>query len=141
MASPSRYRKEFLDGGVRRASDGERPIAHRSGIWGLECEPRSLQVSSGDVNPGDHLTAVFNGAVTPPAAGSYQVQVSTSSDPATVASNSYTVVANHPVSNVTVQVSDPNPGASTTYTIGFAASATGGMSAAVSSYVTIRRGI
>jgi RHS repeat-associated protein len=94
-------------------------------------------VNTVQVNAGDHITVTVNGLLNPPP-GTYQLQVSTSSDTTPVASNSYTTVANNPVSNVIPSASSSAPGAQSNYTIGFNVSATGGMSNAVSSFITLQ---
>ncbi len=90
------------------------------------------------VNAGDHLTASILGAVNPTSPGTtYTLTVSTSSDPTPVTSGSYTIVAGHSVSKPTVTPSDHTAAATgVTYTVGFKASTTGGMSQAVGSAVS-----
>jgi len=78
---------------------------------------------------GDQLTLTVAGAQNP-AAGTWTVAVSTSGDPAPSVSAPYTIVAPTAVTQPSVQVSSPAAGAAgVNYTIGFAASATGGIPA------------
>src|SRR5262249_38151528 len=79
------------------------------------------------------------GAVNPATAKStYTVTVSTSSDTTPVVSSPYAIVAMHPVSIPMVSPSSHTPGAANvSYTVAFKASATGGLSNAVESTVTV----
>ena len=91
------------------------------------------------VNAGDHLTALVAGATNPTSPGTaYTLTVSTSSDTAAVTSGSYAIVAAHGVGKPTVTPSSHTAGATgVTYTVGFKASTTGGMSQVVGSTLTL----
>jgi hypothetical protein len=78
---------------------------------------------------GDQLSLAVSG-VQNPSAGTGTVGVATSGDPAVAYSAIFTVVAPTSVSQPTVQVTSPAAGATAvTYTVGFTASATGGVPA------------
>jgi hypothetical protein len=91
------------------------------------------------VNAGDHLSADVEGAVNPGTAKStYTVTASTSSDTTPVVSSHYAIVAGHTVSIPLVTPASHTPGAANVgYTVTFKASATGGLSAAAGSTVTM----
>ena len=84
---------------------------------------------SSPVHAGDHLTAAWR-KVTNPAAGTYALSVSTSSDPVAVTSASYTVTAGgQSVSGVSTAVSTAAPSASgVEYRVNFTVSPTGELS-------------
>jgi hypothetical protein len=89
---------------------------------------------------GDTLTTVLNGINNPTTAKStYKLIVSTTSDPAPITSPSYSVVAAHNLSNLTVAISAPSSSAKalTTYAVAFKASATGGMAGDTGSLINI----
>jgi hypothetical protein len=91
------------------------------------------------VNPGDSLSISFT-AITNPPAGTYSVQVSTTSDnSASVSSNTYTVVPSQQVSNVSASISGPSneAGATTSYTVSFTTSSTGGLAGVDNSNVAV----
>ena len=87
---------------------------------------------------GHHVAMTFNG-VANPAAGNPSVSVSTTSDPAVVASAPFTVVAANPLTAVSVDNTTPTTaaGGQTVYVIGFTTSATGGISRAANSTITL----
>ena len=89
--------------------------------------------------PAGHDVKVVINAVTNPGAGSLTANVSTTSDPATVASSSYTIVNSNPVTNVTVDPNTPTnaSGGRTSYVLTFKASATGAMAASANSRIVI----
>jgi len=91
------------------------------------------------VHPGDAVSADVEGAVNPATATSADtVTVSTSSDTTPVVSSHYAIVAKHTVSIPMVSPGSHTPGAASVgYTVTFKASATGGLSAAAGSTVTI----
>lgn len=101
----------------------------------------SCYVYSGSTTAaGDTLTADLNGVSNPTTPKStYTLKVSTSSDPATVTSPSYTVVAAHPLTNLTVGINAPSSSATalTTYHVAFKASSTGGLSGATGSTIEL----
>ncbi len=89
------------------------------------------------VNPNQGLRLVFSG-VTNPAAGSHTLNVSTTSDTAPVASPSYTIVNDNPVSAISVVHGSPSAaeGARTQYRVNFTTSATGGLAEDANSRIT-----
>jgi hypothetical protein len=88
-------------------------------------------------NAGDTLVASAGGIVNP-AAGTYQVKVSTSSDVAVVTSASYTIGAGHSISTPTVSVTTTSAaGGTASYAVTFKTSSTGGLSQAAGSTVTV----
>jgi CobQ-like glutamine amidotransferase family enzyme len=91
------------------------------------------------VHGGDSVSADVEGAVNPATAKStYTLTVSTSSDTTPVTSGTYAIVAGHPVSAAAVTVTtSPAAGARAGYTVAFATSVTGGLSAAAGSTVTM----
>jgi hypothetical protein len=91
------------------------------------------------VNPGDTLSAAVMGAVSPSSPGTtYTVTASTTSDTTPVTSNPYTLVAGKPVSTPMVTPTDHTPAATgVTYSVVFKTSATGAMSQAVGSTVSM----
>jgi hypothetical protein len=91
------------------------------------------------VHAGDAVSADVEGAVNPAAASStYTVTVSTSSDTTPVVSSHYAIVAKHTVSIPMVSPTSHTPGATNVgYTVTFKASATGGLSAAAASTITM----
>jgi hypothetical protein len=91
------------------------------------------------VHAGDAVSADVEGAVNPATANStYTVTVSTSSDTTPVVSGHYAIVAKHPVSTPAVTVTtSPAASARAGYTVAFTTSATGGLSNAAGSTVTI----
>jgi hypothetical protein len=90
------------------------------------------------VAAGDHLQVVFNG-IANPAAGNPTLTVSTTSDTSTVASAPYTVLPANSLSTPSVDISSPSAGAGarTRYLVDFNVSATGGLSGAANSDVTV----
>jgi hypothetical protein len=97
-------------------------------------------LSGGSVVPaGDPVSADVEGAVNPATASSTDtVTASTSSDTTPVVSSHYAIVAKHTVSIPMVSPGSHTPGAAGVgYTVTFKASATGGLSNAAESTVTI----
>ncbi len=96
-------------------------------------------IDENPVNAGDSLVVTLDDVINPTAAGSYTLDVSTSSDSTPVTSPSYTVTAPQAVTGVTVSIAPPSTaaGATTTYTVGFQVSSTGGMTPAASSTITL----
>jgi hypothetical protein len=89
---------------------------------------------------GDTLTTVLNGITNPTAPKTtYKLTVSTTSDPTTITSPSYSVVAAHDLANLTVAIAAPSSSAKalTTYAVAFKASATGGMAGDTGSLIDI----
>ena len=89
---------------------------------------------------GDTITADLNGVSNPTTPKTtYKLTVATSSDPTAVTSPAYTVVAAHPLTNLTVAIGSPSASAKglTTYKVAFKASATGGMSGTTGSLITV----
>ncbi len=74
-----------------------------------------------------------------PGVGTYTLKVSTSADATVVTSPTYSVVAGHSLSNLTVAMSSPSAaaGALTTYKVGFKASSTGGLSGEAGSTIKV----
>ena len=95
--------------------------------------------SGASTNPGDNLTVTLNEVINPTTvASNYTVSVSTTSDPTAVTSQNYSVVSAHTITQPTVTPSSRAPGATgATYTIGFTASSTGGLSQVGGSQITI----
>jgi hypothetical protein len=86
---------------------------------------------------GDQVSIEIDGVTNPTPAGTYTLTVSTTSDPNTVTSPGYNVVANNQVTGVTAALSNSSPGALATYTVGFTTSSTGALSATANSQITI----
>jgi hypothetical protein len=90
------------------------------------------------VAAGHRLRITFSGVVNPASpATDYTASVSTTSDPASVASSPFSVVANHPVANLAVGLGSSAQSAKTTYTVAFAPSATGGLHQFANSRITL----
>jgi hypothetical protein len=92
------------------------------------------------IGPSTTARVEFNGITNPTTPGSsYALTVSTSSDPAPTASQSYSVVAANTLSSVTVANASPSAGAGarTQYVIGFATTATGGLSSTGQSAIDV----
>ncbi|WP_028067088.1 beta strand repeat-containing protein [Solirubrobacter soli] len=83
---------------------------------------------------GDVLRVTFNGVANPTTTGTDKtVSVSTTSDPAVIASAPFSVISGGALTNVGVTAASLTPSASTTYVVRFTASATGGLSNAANS--------
>ncbi len=81
---------------------------------------------SNNIDGGDRLTVKVEGSTNPLTTGTYQIGVETSSDPALVESNSYTITSATSVSNPTVTLSNTSANATgVSYYVGFSLSATG----------------
>jgi hypothetical protein len=92
------------------------------------------------INASDSIRITFSGITNPATpASTYTVSVSTTSDTATVPSAPFSVVAANPVTNVAVVNSSPSAaaGARTTYVATYTTSATGGLSGAADSQITV----
>ena len=87
---------------------------------------------------GDEVEITFNG-VTNPSAGSYTIDVSTTSDTSTATSPSYSVAPAGSLTGVSLDNTTPSDGAEarTQYVAQFTVSATGGMSQAANSRITV----
>ena len=88
---------------------------------------------------GHQLETTFNGVTNPPTPGSYTVDVSTTSDTPTETSSPVTVAAAGALSGLSVVNASPSDGAGarTRYAVRFTTSATGGMSQAANSRITV----
>ncbi len=89
------------------------------------------------VNAGDQVRVTLNG-ITNPTAGSRNLDVSTTSDTTPVTSGSYSVVAANQLTSVSLTLDSPVAGSTTRWIVGFNASATGGLSSAANSRITVR---
>ena len=89
------------------------------------------------IDANENVTVTINGITNPGTAGPRTLTVSTTSDPTTVTSATYTIVANNPISQPQVTLSSPPPGAVSNYTITFATSATGALSQSAGSEITL----
>ncbi|MHB8439216.1 MAG: beta strand repeat-containing protein [Acidimicrobiales bacterium] len=87
------------------------------------------------VNPGDHLELHLNGMQNPANPKSYKLLVRTSSDMKQVASLAFTIVAPNTISTPKLTRSNSTHGASSTYTVTFTVSKTGGLSGTVGSAI------
>ena len=81
------------------------------------------------IDPGDQVRITFSGVTNPSSAGSRTLSVFTTSDTAPVTSPSYTVVANNPLTGVTLTLDSLAASATTRWVVNFTTSATGGLSA------------
>ncbi len=84
----------------------------------------------GSIDPSTNVQIEFNGITNPATAANYALTVATSSDTPAAPSNSYTVTDAHQLATITVDNTSPSNGAGarTQYVIGFATTATGGLS-------------
>jgi hypothetical protein len=78
----------------------------------------------------------FNGIANPPV-GAYTLTMATSSDPAPTSSNSYSVVAANPLTNLSATPASSAQSATTQYVVAFTTSATGGLSNAGASTIDV----
>src|SRR5688572_17894753 len=106
---------------------------------GLTIECSIFNNTQGVVNAGDHVRVTFGGITNPTTPGNYTADVSTTSDTDTVTSAPFNVAAANQLTGLTVANAVPSPGAGarTRYVVDFNASATGGMSGAANSNITV----
>ena len=93
--------------------------------------------SSATVAAGDHVRVTFNGITNTATPGNYTVNVSTTSDTAAVTSSTFNVAAANQLNTLTLALDSQAPGATTKWVADFNASATGGMSGAANSNITV----
>ena len=91
------------------------------------------------IDANENVTVTINGITNPGTAGPRTLTVSTTSDPTTVTSATYTIVANSPISQPQVTVTSPSnaAGAKTNYQVAFTTSATGALSQAAGSEILL----
>ena len=90
----------------------------------------------GTIAPSTTARLEYNG-VTNPAAGSYALTVATSSDTATISSNSYTVAPANTLTNLSATPGSSAQSGTTQYVIGFTTTATGGLSSTGTSTIDV----
>ena len=96
------------------------------------------QLTSGDVAGGDDIDIELSGIVNPPA-GSYQLQISTSTDQDYVLSQPYSIAPAAPVTGTSVALGPTsNAGASSNYAVTFRSSLNGALSPTAHSSVTVQ---
>ena len=95
--------------------------------------------SSSAVAAGDHVRVTFNGITNPATPGNYTVNVATTSDTSAVTSPTFNVATANQLNTLTLANASPSPGAGarTRYQADFNVSATGGMSGAANSNITV----
>ena len=93
--------------------------------------------SSGTVAAGDHLRVTFNGITNTSSVGSHTVNVSTTSDTSPVTSGPFNVAAANQLGTLTLALDSQAAGVATKWVADFNASATGGMSGAANSNITV----
>ena len=95
--------------------------------------------SSATVAADDHLRVTFNGITNTATPGNYTVSVSTTSDTSPVNSSTFNVATANQLNTLGLVNASPSPGAGarTRYVADFNASATGGLSGAANSNITV----